>query len=100
MFAVQRERNAAIMNQAFANVNRRNPLAYMTGATAGTMGAATYPNYMSPASSPSGGDGGDKPDHATVLDAVTTVGTLANNLVGIFGGGTQGAGNNAFNFWN
>lgn len=89
--------NAMVQNIMGQQRTAYNPYAFMTGAGAGGFGGSAFGNsgFGSGGSTAGGGGGGagsDDGSHATVMDTVNTLGTLANTILGGFGGGGAATG--------
>lgn len=95
--AAQRAQTDAMVNNILNQSRARysNPMSYLAGGAAGYGGANYLNNYgggggFGAGGAAGGGDSTGGGDHATVLDTVNTIGTLANTILGGFGGGGLG----------
>ena len=109
--------NAMVQNMLNQHKTSYNPYAFMAGAGAGGLGSNAFGGGgfgagggsglggfggggSNTAAGGGGGDsGGDGNSHATVLDTVNTLGTLANTILGGFGGATGTGGFGGTNFF-
>ena len=92
---VTRERtNAMVHNIMHAARPAYSPYAAFAGAGAAGTGYGAYNGFGGNSGGGGGGGvgGGGDNDHATVMDTVTTLGSLANTILGTFGGGGIGGG--------
>ena len=99
IIGASRARSNAMVQNILNNRPSYNPYQYLAAAAGGGLGANAYTSALGGNSGGGGGGsgGGGDGNHATVMDTVNTIGTLANTILGGFGAGT---GTTGFGFGN